>query len=384
MSARQAAVVGLGTTEFSRDSGRSELRLTIDAITAALADAGLSFDDVDGLTTSTVDTSDPSIVAEALGLGNLTFFSTIPFGGGGVCAAVEHAATAVRTGAARTVVMYRGLNGRSGRRYGQGYPDTSGVQYMRLASHYGHLSPAHHLSLGIMRWMHTYGITNDDFAPVSVAMRRHAATNPAAHFYGRPVTAEDHRNSRWVVEPVLRLLDVCLESDGAIALVVTSDERAADCAGTPVVVTAGAQGWTGRSRLMMNYYRDTVGTLPEIAIAGDAIWQASGLSPKDVDAAMLYDHFSPLVLMQLEALGFCEPGESAKFARDGGIEIGGRLPVNTHGGMLGEAYIHGVNGIAEAVRQLRGTAVNQLRSPRHIVVTAGPGTPASALLLSAT
>ena len=382
MSARDAVVVGLGSTEFSRDSGRSELRLTLEAVAAALADAGVRYEDVDGLVTASVDTSDPSIVGEALGLDGVRFFTTPPFGGGSVCAAVEHAAMAVRSGAADTVLVYRGLNGRSGNRYGQGYGDSAGVQYMRLAAPYGHLSPAHHLSMGIHHWMHRHGIVNDDFAPVSVAMRKHAATNPAAYFHGKPVTAEDHRRSKWIVEPVLRLLDVCLESDGAIAMVVTGSDRAADLPGRPVRISAGGQGLTGRSRLMLNYYHDTVGTLPEIAIAGEQVWRASGLGPEDVDAAMIYDQLTPFVMMQLEALGFCKPGESADFVGDGGIEIGGRLPVNTHGGLLGEAYIHGVNGIAEAVRQLRGTAVNQLAAPRNIVVTAGPGTPASVLLLT--
>ena len=383
MTPANAAVAGLGATEFSRNSRRSELRLTCEAISAALSDAGLAFEDVDGLTTSSVDSSDPAIVAEALGLREIGFFSTPPYGGGSVCAAVGHAALAVTSGLASTVVVYRGLNGRSGTRYGQGYADASQVQYMRLAAAYGHLSPAHHLSLSARRWMHDYGIANEDFAPVSVAARRHASTNPEAYFYGNPVTVEDHQSSKWVVEPVLRLLDCCLESDGGIAFVVTSAERAADLRQPPVQVTASGQGLTGESRLMMNYYGETCGTLPEIAIAGRLAWRTSGLTPQDIRVAILYDQFTPLVLMQLEALGFCKPGESADFVKNGAIEIGGALPVNTHGGLLGEAYIHGMNGIAEAVRQVRGTSVNQVAGASPVIVTSGPGTPASVLILSA-
>jgi acetyl-CoA acetyltransferase len=383
VSPAAAAIAGLGATEFSRNSGRSELRLTCEAISTALADAGLAFDDVDGLTTSSVDTSDPAVVAETLGLREIGFFSTPPYGGGSVCAAVGHAALAVTAGLASTVVVYRGLNGRSGTRYGQGYADASRVQYMRLAAAYGHLTPAHHLSLSARRWMHEYDISNEDFAPVSVAARRHAATNPAAYFYRQPIAVEDHQSSKWVVEPVLRLLDCCLESDGGVAVVVTSLERARDLRQPAVLVTASGQGLTGESRLMMNYYGDTVGSLPEIATAAQLAWRATGLTSADIRMAILYDQFTPLVLMQLEALGFCKPGESADFVRDGAIEIGGVLPVNTHGGLLGEAYIHGMNGIAEAVRQVRGTAVNQVPGASPVIVTSGPGTPASVLILSA-
>jgi acetyl-CoA acetyltransferase len=186
-----------------------------------------------------------------------------------------------------------------------------------------------------------------------------------------------------VVEPVLRLLDCCLESDGAVAVVVTSAGRARDLRQPPVMLTASGQGLTGESRLMMNYYGNTAGSLPEIAIAGQLAFRASGLAPSDIRLAILYDQFTPLVLMQLEALGFCKPGESADFVKDGAIEIGGVLPVNTHGGLLGEAYIHGMNGIAEAVRQVRGTAVNQVPGASPVIVTSGPGTPGSALILSA-
>jgi acetyl-CoA acetyltransferase len=376
------AIVGIGATEFSRDSGRSELRLAVEAITAALADAGIGVDEVDGLCTFDMDSNDPATVAPALGLRGVTHFWQSSYGGGGGCSTVLSAATAVATGAADVVVAYRAMNERSGRRYGQ---VSGGKRRVPLAlSHftpYGIHTAAQCFALNIARYMHTYGVTNADFAPVAVADRRHAATNPAAFFYDKPITIDDHQQSRWIVEPALRLLDCCLESDGAVALVITSIERARDLRQAPVRISAGSQGLVGPQ--MRDYYRSSIIGADETAVAARKLWTTSGLRPQDMSMAILYDHFTPLVLMQLEALGFCEPGEGKDFVAGGRIEIGGELPLNTNGGQLGEAYIHGMNGIAEAVRQVRGTAVNQVNDVDHVLVTSGPGVPTSALIVSA-
>jgi acetyl-CoA acetyltransferase len=213
-----------------------------------------------------------------------------------------------------------------------------------------------------------------------VADRRHAATNPNAFFYGKPITLDDHQASRMIVDP-LHLLDCCQESDGAVAIVVVSAERARDLARRPAYISAAAQGSGTDQFVMTSYYRDDIG-IPEMGVVGRELWRQSGLSPDDMPMAILYDHFTPYVLMQLEELGFCGRGEAPGFIADGAIEIGGRLPLNTHGGQLGEAYIHGMNGIAEAVRQIRGTSVNQVPDPAHVLVTAGTGVPTSGLILS--
>jgi acetyl-CoA acetyltransferase len=178
----------------------------------------------------------------------------------------------------------------------------------------------------------------------------------------------------------LRLLDCCQESDGAVAIVVTSTERARDLKAGAVPIVAAAQGSAADQFVMTSYFRDDLG-IPEIGVVGRDLWRQSGLGPADIDTAVLYDHFTPYVLMQLEELGFCGPGEAKDFIADGAIEIDGKLPVNTHGGQLGEAYIHGMNGIAEAVRQLRGTSVNQVAGAQHVLVTAGTGVPTSGLIL---
>ena len=381
--ARQAAIVGIGATEFSKDSGRSELQLAAEAVRAAVADAGLEPSEVDGLTTFTMETNPEIQVARAAGLGDLTFFSRIAYGGGAACATVQQAALAVATGVADTVVCYRAFNERSGHRFGSGIsrsePTAEGVA-MSWVSTFGLMTPAAWVAMFARRYMHEYGATSEDFGRVSVADRKHAATNPAAWFYGKPITLEDHQASRLIVDP-LRLLDCCQETDGGQALVVTTVERARDLPHPPAVIAGAAQGSAQGQESMISYYRDDIGGLPEMGLVAEQLWAQSGIGPDDVQTAVIYDHFTPFVLQQLEEFGFCKPGEAKDFIADGGIEIGGRLPVNTHGGQLGEAYIHGMNGIAEGVRQVRGTSVNQVDGAEHVLVTGGTGVPTSALML---
>ncbi|MGW7006952.1 lipid-transfer protein [Streptomyces sp. NPDC054933] len=379
----RAAIVGIGATEFSKDSGRSELKLAVQAVHAALDDAGLSPADVDGLVSFTMDTSPEIAVAQATGMGELSFFSRVHYGGGAACATVQQAALAVTTGVAEVVVCYRAFNERSGRRFGSGVqhrePSAEGAA-LGWVLPFGLLTPASWVAMAARRYLHTYGLSPDAFGPVAVADRRHAATNPAAYFYRKPITLADHAASRWIAEP-LRLLDCCQESDGGQALVVTSLERAHDLRQRPAVITAAAQGAGRAQEQMTSFYRDDLTGLPETGVVARQLWRTSGLGPGDMDTAVLYDHFSPFVLMQLEEFGFCGRGEAADFAADGGLEIGGRLPVNPHGGQLGEAYLHGMNGIAEAVRQVRGTSVNQVPDASRVLVTAGTGVPTSGLLL---
>ena len=380
-----AAIAGIGATEFSKDSGRSELRLAAEAVQAALADAGLQPSEVDGLVTFTMDSNAEVAVARELGIGELRFFSQIGYGGGAACATVQQAAMAIAAGTADVVVCYRALNERSGRRFGQvavgavRMPTSSGIDN---GWHYpmGLGTPAAMVAMMAKRYMHTYGATSEDFGVVTVADRRHAAANPAAWFYQRPITLADHQASRWIVEP-LRLLDCCQESDGAVAVVVTSLERARDLRRPPAVVQAAAQGSGPDQFTMTSFYRDDMTGLPEMGVVARQLWQQSGIGPADVRTAVLYDHFTPYVLMQLEELGFCPRGEARHFIAGGAIEIGGRLPLNTHGGQLGEAYIHGVNGIAEGVRQVRGSSVNQVPGDGPVLVTAGTGVPTSGLVL---
>ncbi|MFF2504423.1 lipid-transfer protein [Streptomyces sp. NPDC058067] len=375
----RAAIVGIGATEFSKDSGRSELKLAVEAVGAALDDAGLSPADVDGLVTFTMDTSPEITVAQATGMGDLSFFSRVHYGGGAACATVQQAALAVATGVAEVVVCYRAFNERSGRRFGSGVqhrePSAEGAA-LGWALPFGLLTPASWVAMAAQRYLHTYGLGPEAFGHVAVMDRAYAATNPAAYFHGKPITLEDHAASRWIVEP-LRLLDCCQETDGGQAIVVTSVERARDLPHRPAVITAAAQGAGRGQEQMTSFYRDDLTGLPEMGVVARQLWRSAGMGPDEIDVGILYDHFTPFVLMQLEEFGFCGPGEGADFVAER------RLPLNTHGGQLGEAYLHGMNGIAEAVRQVRGTAVNQIDGVATALVTAGTGVPTSGLILGA-
>ncbi|MBM7167307.1 lipid-transfer protein [Streptomyces sp. G44] len=374
----KAAIVGIGATEFSKDSGRSELKLAVEAVRAALDDAGLSAADVDGLVTFTMDTSPEITVAQAAGIGELSFFSRVHYGGGAACATVQQAALAVAAGVAEVVVCYRAFNERSGRRFGSGVqrrePSAEGAA-LGWSLPFGLLTPASWVAMAARRYLHTYGLTPDAFGHVAVTDRKYAATNPAAYFHGKPITLADHAASRWIVEP-LRLLDCCQETDGGQAVVVTSVERARDLPHPPAVLTAAAQGAGRAQEQMTGFYRHDLTGLPEMSVVARQLWRTSGLAPSDVDVGILYDHFTPFVLMQLEEFGFCAPGEAAGFVAEE------RLPINTHGGQLGEAYLHGMNGVAEAVRQIRGTSVNQIPGAARTLVTAGTGVPTSGLILA--
>ena len=385
MTAPAAAIAGIGATEFSKNSGRSELRLAVEAARAALDDAGLAPADVDGMVTFSMDSSAEIAVARELGAADLTFFGLVGYGGGAACGTVQHAAMAVATGAASAVLCYRALNERSGRRFGQVAAGAlAGATSAAIDSgwHYpmGLATPAATVAMAARRYMHAFGATSADFGAVAVADRRHAATNPAAWFYQRPITLADHQESRWICEP-LRLLDCCQETDGAVAVLVTSLERARSLKKSPVVISAAAQGSGANQYTMTSYYRDDMTRLPELGVVARQLWRQAGVGPGDIRTAVLYDHFTPYVLMQLEELGFCGRGEARHFIDGGTIELGGALPLNPHGGQLGEGYLHGMNGIAEAVRQVRGTAVNQVPGDGPVLVTAGTGVPTSGLIL---
>ncbi len=381
----RAAVVGLGATEFSKNSGRTEIRLAMEATLTALADAGIAPAEVDGFCSYTIDKVPEYEIARLLGTSDIKFFSQIPHGGGAACAPVMHAAMAVATGIAKTVVVYRAMNERSWYRFGSGsygFASTPTVENVNYGWYMpsGFHTPAAWVGMFARRYMHAYGATSEDFGRVAVAVRDFAATNPAAFFHGKPITLEDHQNSRWVCEP-LHLLDCCQESDGAVAMVITSVERAHDLRQKPVIVKAAAQGMHTGQQIMTSFYREDISGLPEMGLVAKQLWQQSGLGPDDIQTAVIYDHFTPFVLPQLEEFGFAKRGEAKDFIRAGQHARGGRLPINPNGGQLGEAYIHGMNGVAEGVRQVRGSAVNQVADVHNVVVTAGTGVPTSGLIL---
>lgn len=386
--ARKAAIAGIGATEFSKDSGRSEWRLACESVLAALDDAQIGVEEVDGFALFTMETNPEIAVARTLGIPELKFFSRIPHGGGGACAPVQQAALAVDSGVADVVVVYRAFNERSGHRFGAGPPSfayayNTDQEYRNWINPYGLLTPAAQEAFLARRYMQEYGATSADFGAVSVLSRKNAASNPKAWFHERPITIEEHQASRMIADP-LRLLDCCQESDGGQALVIVSAERARDLPHPPAMIAGAAQGVGPQQISMSSYYRDDIDAMPEVELVARQLWQQAGVGPEGMDAAILYDAFTPMVLLQLEEYGFCSRGEAKNFIADGNLELDGRLPVNTHGGQLGEAYIHGVNGIAEGVRLIRGTSVNQpTKTLDNVLVTGGSPVPHSAIVLSA-
>lgn len=379
------AIVGVGATEFSKDSGRSEMQLACEAAHAAVQDSGLQGADIDGMATFSMDNNWEIEVHRQIGGQELRFFARTEYGGGGAIGPFAHAVSAINSGQCKSVVVYRGMNERSGLRFGSGEimnmnalnPD------MIHFSHYfpsGFMTPASWIAMCARRYMHKYGATSEDFGRIAVSMRDFASTNPAAFFYQKPLTLAQHQSARLIADP-LRLYDCCQESDGAVAFVLTSMERARDLPHTPVEIASVRQCALPASRQVTPFYHADIAHFPEFEAMAPELYQRAGISAADIDLACLYDHFTPSILPQLEAFQFCAAGEAADFVKDGHISRGGRLPVNTNGGQIGEAYIHGLNGIAEVVRQMRGQSVNQVEKVDHALVTAGAGVPTGAAIL---
>jgi acetyl-CoA acetyltransferase len=262
----------------------------------------------------------------------------------------------------------------------------SGEMITSDAIHYGWympsglVTPASWVALFAQRYMHETGTTAEALAEVAVQTRAHAVNNPNAFFYERPLTMEEHLNSRMIVEP-LRLYDCCQETDGGAAVILTTPERAKDLKQTPAVIRGVAHASADDQEQMTSFYRDSVARMPEVELVAKQLYEKSGMTPDEIDCAVIYDAFTIIVLQQLEAYGFCKFGEAKDFVKNGNISVGGRLPTNTHGGQLSEAYIHGMNGIVEGVRQVRGQSTNQPEKHEHALVTSGLGVPTSAMIL---
>ncbi|CAB1370486.1 conserved protein of unknown function [Denitratisoma oestradiolicum] len=384
--AGKTAIAGIGATDFSKCSGRSTLRLAVEACDLALKDAGLTPDMIDGMVTYAHDANNEIDVCRSLGVDKLTHFSLVHHSGGAACGVIHQAAMAVASGACNYCLVWRAFNERSEDRFGAGVqerapaPTPMEVDF-GWSSPFGLLTPASWVAMFAQRYMYEYGATSEDFGRVAVACRKHAANNPAAFFYGKPITLEEHQASRWIVKP-LRLLDCCQESDGGQAMVITTLDRARHLKQKPAVIASAVQGSCDDQQMMKSYYRKSISGIPEMKLCADQLYADTGLSAADIQTAVLYDHFTPLVLPQLEEFGFCKRGEAKDFIKDGNIELGGRLPINTHGGQIGEAYIHGLNGVAEGVRLVRGSSCNQPDNVQNVLVTAATAVPTSALILS--
>jgi len=371
----RTAIVGIGQTEYARHGGitnRSELQLCCEAIMNAAEDAGIPVDEIDGFCSFGYERHEPVVIQQVLGIPELRFSNMVWGAGGGGCAgSVMNAMLAVSAGICEAVVVYRSLCQGQFERYGQYRRRPLIESYM---TPFGLLSPAQMVALTFRRHMHLYGTTEEHLGAVAVTFRQHAHNNPNALQSGKPLTLENHRAARPIASP-FRLFDCCLETDGACAVIVTTRERARDLRQRPARILAAAQasgaGWGQGPFGYHNMPVDEYGTTNSKAVAA-AVFEMAGLSPADIDVAQIYDAFTGVVLMALEDYGFCEPGGAGPFAAAGNLRWdGGQLPCNTSGGLLSEAYLHGLNLVIEGVRQMRGDSTCQIVDAETCLVTSG-------------
>ncbi|MBY8823587.1 thiolase C-terminal domain-containing protein [Sphingomonas colocasiae] len=375
----RTAIVGIGQTRFAKMLPETELQLACIAIRAALDDAGIAPDEVDALGCFTQETTPEFEIARNLGFGELHFFSQVAHGGGAICGAIGQVCAAIALGIARVGVVWR-----SRKRGDPSKRQWAGVQpriddHWKWSRPHGLSRPADEVAMLMRRYMHDHGATREDLAGVALAQRAYANANPDALMRDKPLDLNAYLDARMIADP-LCLFDNCLESDGAIAIVITSAERARDLRHRPVLVHAFSQGMSREHQLMTDYHGQDPFLSSSAATAGN-LWRQSDIAPADIDVAQIYDAFSPLVLFSLENYGFCGRGEAARFVAAGETGRGGRLPVNTAGGSLSEVYLHGANLVTEAVRQLRGTAINQVADAANCLVSSCDSTPNGALVL---
>jgi acetyl-CoA acetyltransferase len=377
----QVAIVGIGHLPFAKDIGRPISDTAVEAIQLAVADAGLRNEDVDGMSMLEMEATHEVAIARRLGVENLRWWDKISYGGGGSCGMLMHAAAAIASGLATTVVCHRARN--RGSRASRPWSQERVLVKDDKALHtpWGLIRPVDVIGMWAHRHMHEYGTKREHFGNVAIAARKHALNNPYAMMRGRPLDMETYLAARVIGYP-LHLYDCCLETDGALACVVTSRERARDLRQKPVLIHSVAQS-SGPNPVHLANYNNTPLMETTSVFCARQLWARAALTHKDIGCAQIYDAFTPLVITGLEDYGFCKRGEGGPFTEDGRIEMGGALPVLTSGGGLSEAYVHGFNLIIEAVRQIRGTSVNQVPGCKATIVTGASGVATSAAILRA-
>jgi acetyl-CoA acetyltransferase len=384
----KVAIVGIGHTAFSRPgaSGKTAFRLAIEAALGACDDAGLSPKLLDGFVTYAVETTDPYTLAQTLGVEETRFMDRYAGGGEALAATVHHAAMAIEAGVAEYVLAYRSLSGRlipSDGGSSQPNPAYENAGFRgSFLNPFGAFLPVQYYAMQARRHMIDFGTTSVQFGAYAVTLNQNAQRNPNAIHYGRPIVLEDHQNSRIVASPY-RLYDCTQEADGACAVIVTSAEKAKDLRWPSVFLRGAAEG-SGPADQLYNQVRhqsrfNTAG-MAEIAAS---LYSRAGLGPRDIDVAQIFETFTGQGIMAIEDFGFCRRGEGGPFVESGAVAWpSGTIPINTAGGGLAEAYIHGFNNLVEGVRQMRGTSTSQVEGAETCLITSGPSAmPSSALIL---
>jgi acetyl-CoA acetyltransferase len=380
------AIVGIGTTEFTRPgrSGRTAFGLAVEAAVAACNDAGLRPHDLDGFVTYGIETTDPYSLAQTLGVTSTTFMDLFPGGGEALAATVHHAAMAIAAGTATCVLAYRSMSGRLIRVPEEIGPEPDNGRFRHsFLWPYGAFVPAHYYAMQARRHMIDYNTTSEDFAAYAVVANRNAQRNQRAIHYGRPITITDHQSSPMIADPY-RLYDCTQEADGACAVVITSMERARDLQERPAAFLAAAEGSGPADQLYTQVRHQSRFNTAGMEEMAKLLYRRAGIGPNDIDVAQIFENFSGQGVMALEDFGFCKRGEGGPFVSGGNVDWpGGVVPINTAGGGLAEAYIHGFNNLVEGVRQIRGTSTAQVPDAETCLVTSGPSSmPSSALILS--
>ena len=377
----QFAIAGIGQTAFTKASGVTVLELASEACLKACADAGLEPDEIDGVISFNYSDCVPSMaVATAIGLQNPQYVVEFNSGGNAANLIVLAATAALKAGLAKNILCFRAMNGRSGFRLG-GDRDLSAHGITQYAAPFGWITYPQAMAMWCRRHMVKYGTTKEQLGSIATAFRENAMLNERA-MLRTPLSMSDYMAGRPIVDPFV-IYDICLESDGACAVVVTSVERAKDLRRKPVFISGGAYGGgPDQGEDLFDAMRWPEHSSNFTKYIADDLWKSAGMSPKDIDVAEIYDCFTYSVIMALEGLGFCKEGEAGEFVASGAIRRGGALPTNTHGGLLSEAYIHGFNHVIEAVEQLRGDAgARQVSGAEVALTTAGAMTCGSAMIL---
>jgi acetyl-CoA acetyltransferase len=365
MSLREAgAVTGVGETKYMRGTDRTPVSLSMEAALAAIADAGLKPTDIDGLIPYGAGAVAEDFITN-FGIPDVRFSATVPMGGASPVASIQCALAAIKAGLCRHVLLSLGRTGYSGGRIGtrvQQMPQFRAIGEFEMPS--GAIAPPQLYAVMARRHFEMYGTTSRQLAEIAVTTRQHAMRNPRATMR-RPMTIEDHQASRIISDP-FRLFDCSLESDGAAAVVISAPDIAKDLRNTPIMVMGVAEGHPDSPSVISQ--RPDMTTLG-LAKAAPKAFAMAGVTHGDIDVAEIYDCFTYIVMCQLEDLGFCKKGEGGPFVENGALGIDGRLPVNTHGGLLSEAHMAGMNHIVELTRQLRGEAAVQVKDAEIGLVT---------------